>query len=136
MPAAQRGLLMTATLCEIAKVLGGEVRGAQVLAPGPVHGRNERSVSIKLIPGDSFIVPSFAGDEPIACRDYVRAALGLGLFRPPLSGTLWIAVDNDHTRRRRAAELAERWAAAGHKVFTIVPNAIGADLDDLARRQQ
>jgi len=287
------------------------VRGAQVLAPGPRHSRNDRSLSIKLIPGDKFIVYSFAGDDPIACRDYVRAALGLGPFRlhgtsyqkspkrpqmqlgnddgirqrhalalwhearnphdtivatylrgrglelpddagkvirfhprcpfnpghfepcmlalvraiisdapqaiqrtalnpdgtaqksadgktarltygplrggaikltadenltlclgvaegvetalsmrlcedfgptpvwslvsaggftwlPPLSGieTLWIGADNDPTGQQRAAELAKRWAEAGHEVLTITPRAAGADINDLAGRQR
>src|SRR5438094_10265766 len=72
---------MSTTLGKIAKVLGGEVRGAQVLAPGPRHSRNDRSLSIKLIASDESVVHSFAGDDPIDCRDYVRAKLGLGPLR-------------------------------------------------------
>jgi putative DNA primase/helicase len=64
----------------VARALGGSVSGRQVVAPGPGHSRADRSLSIKidLAAPDGFIVHSFAGDSPIACRDYVRAALGLG----------------------------------------------------------
>ena len=64
----------------VARTLGGSVSGCNVLAPGPGHSRADRSLSIKIDPAapDSFIVHSFAGDSPITCRDYVRAALGLG----------------------------------------------------------
>jgi hypothetical protein len=39
-------------------------------------------LSIKIDPAapDGFIVHSFAGDDAITCRDYVRAALGLGAW--------------------------------------------------------
>lgn len=65
---------------DVARALVGDVIGdSAVLAPGPGHSRADRSLSIKIDPAvpDGFIVHSFAGDSPIACRDYVRAALGL-----------------------------------------------------------
>jgi hypothetical protein len=64
----------------VARALGGSISGRNVLAPGPGHSRADRSLSVKIDPAfpDGFIVHSFAGDSPIACRDYVRAALGLG----------------------------------------------------------
>jgi putative DNA primase/helicase len=64
----------------IARALGGNVWGRNVVAPGPGHSRTDRSLSIKIEPNaaDGFLVHSFANDSPIACRDYVRAALGLG----------------------------------------------------------
>jgi hypothetical protein len=64
----------------VARALGGKVSGRNVVAPGPGHSRADRSLSIKIDPAapDGFIVFSFAGDSPITCRDYVRAALGLG----------------------------------------------------------
>jgi putative DNA primase/helicase len=64
----------------VARALGGGVSGRSVLVPGPGHSRADRSLSIKIDPAasDGFIVHSFAGDSPITCRDYVRAALGLG----------------------------------------------------------
>ena len=67
---------------KIAEALGGDVTNGQVLAPGPGHSAEDRSLSVKL---DSkapagFVVHSFAGDDPIACRDYVRKKLGLPEF--------------------------------------------------------
>ena len=64
---------------ELARLLGGDVSGSQVLAPGPGHTRRERSLSIMLSPSapDGFVVTSFAGDDFRACRDYVRGRLGI-----------------------------------------------------------
>src|SRR5258708_3950585 len=64
----------------VALALSGEVSGRdRVLAPGPGHSRSDRSLSIKLdsTACEGFVVHSFAGDDPIACRDHVRAALRL-----------------------------------------------------------
>src|SRR5262249_38669343 len=59
--------------------LGGEVSGRQVKVPGPGHSPTDRSLSVKLVASapDGFVVHSFAGDDPIACKDYLRAKLGL-----------------------------------------------------------
>ncbi|WLB05468.1 hypothetical protein QIH87_25100 [Bradyrhizobium elkanii] len=64
---------------EIARAMGGEISGKEVLAPGPNHSAKDRSLSIKVDPGapGGFVVHSFAGDDPIACKDYVRDKLGL-----------------------------------------------------------
>jgi RecA-family ATPase len=71
-------------LLGVARCLGGTVNGNQVLAPGPNHSGADRSLSIKLDNSapDGFVVNSFAGDDPIACRDYVREKLGLPAFKP------------------------------------------------------
>jgi hypothetical protein len=68
----------------LARALGGEVSGAQVLAPGPRHSANDRSLSIKLDSNapDGFLVHSFSADDPIVCRDHVREKIGLPAFRP------------------------------------------------------
>jgi hypothetical protein len=64
----------------IAKNLGGEVTGRDSAnVPGPGHSPADRSLSIKLnlrAPG-GFVVYSHAGDNPIECRNYVCAKLGL-----------------------------------------------------------
>ena len=72
----------------LARLLGGEVRGRQVLAPGPGHSAADRSLSIKLDAKapDSFVVYSFAGDNPIKCRDYVREKAQLPSWRPNGNG--------------------------------------------------
>ena len=64
-------------LREIARALGGEVVGANVLAPGPGHSRRDRSLSVTLSASapDSFLVFSYAGDEWRDCRDYVAKRL-------------------------------------------------------------
>ena len=68
----------------VAKALGGTVSGKnRVSAPGPGHSRADRSLSIFVdpcLPG-GFIVHSFAGDDPLACKDHIRQRLGSGSWR-------------------------------------------------------
>jgi hypothetical protein len=68
----------------LASALGGEISGQQILAPGPGHSPSDRSLSVKLDTSapDGFVVHSFANDDPIECRDYVRAKAGLPPFKP------------------------------------------------------
>jgi len=63
----------------IARTMAGEAHGNQVRVPGPGHSPDDRSLSIKLDASASggFLVHSFAGDDPIRCKDYVREKLGL-----------------------------------------------------------
>jgi hypothetical protein len=65
-------------LREIARALGGEVIGRQVLAPGPGHSRRDRSLSVTLssTSPDGFLQYSFCGDGWMACRDHIRSRLG------------------------------------------------------------
>src|SRR5262245_49166258 len=67
------------SLQQLAVALGGEISGGQVLAPGPGHSPKDRSLSIRLDPAapSGFLVNSFAGDDPLACKDYVRDKLGV-----------------------------------------------------------
>jgi hypothetical protein len=70
-------------LHECARLLGGEVRGQQILCPGPGHSPEDRSLAVKINGhGDDFVVHSFSGDDIIACKDHVRAKLGLAPFTP------------------------------------------------------
>jgi Protein of unknown function (DUF3631) len=75
----------------IATALGGEANGGQILAPGPGHSADDRSLAIKIAPDreDGFIVYSFAGDDPLQCRDYVRTRLGLPEWEPKKQGKPW-----------------------------------------------
>jgi putative DNA primase/helicase len=68
----------------IARAVCGEISGRQILAPGPGHSRADRSLSIRIEPTapDGFIVHSFAGDDPIVCKNYVRERLGLPEWQP------------------------------------------------------
>ena len=73
---------MDISLKSIAHILGGELRGDQVLAPGPGHSREDRSLSITISDsGDDVVVHSFAHDDPITCKDYVREKCGIQ-FKP------------------------------------------------------
>jgi putative DNA primase/helicase len=66
----------------MAAALGGEVSGHSVLAPGPGHSKRDRSLSVmpSATAPDGLLVHSFCADGPIACKDYVRARLGLPSF--------------------------------------------------------
>jgi hypothetical protein len=70
--------MITLDFRTIARALGGEVVGRQVLAPGPGHSRADRSMVVLLSPSapEGFIVFSYAGDDWKACRDYARERLG------------------------------------------------------------
>ncbi len=117
----------------VARALGGIVSGRNVMAPGPGHSRTDRSLSIKIESAapDGFIVHSFAGDSPIECRDYVRAALGLGAreqrrWQPsprwPRPGT--VAPDNDAGNR---SELAlQLWNEARDPLGTMVADYLAS----------
>jgi hypothetical protein len=74
-------------LRSLARALGGEVNGGQVLCPGPGHSVKDRSLSVKLDAKapDGFLVNSFADDDPLTCRDYVRQKCGLAPFKPHAS---------------------------------------------------
>jgi hypothetical protein len=65
-----------------ARALGGDVSGVQVLCPGPGHSTADRSLSVKIGHDDEPIVHSFAGDDDLRCKDYVRAKLGKPKFKP------------------------------------------------------
>jgi len=68
----------------IARALGGEVSGRQVLCPGPGHSARDRSLSVRLEPDapDGFLVHSFADDDPLVCKDHIRERLGLPTWQP------------------------------------------------------
>jgi hypothetical protein len=59
---------LAAGLREIARALGGEISGGEVLAPGPGHSAKDRSLSIKPSGDGKFLVHSFAYDDPMVCR--------------------------------------------------------------------
>src|SRR6478609_3068741 len=63
----------------IARALGGEVSGQQILAPGPGHSPKDRSLSIKVDPTapDGILIHSFANDDWKVCREHIRRTLGM-----------------------------------------------------------
>lgn len=70
------------SVADSARALGGEAHGQEILCPGPNHSPRDRSLSVRLDADapDGFVVFSFTGDDPMACRDHVRAALGMPAF--------------------------------------------------------
>jgi hypothetical protein len=68
----------------IARVMGGDVSSGAALVPGPGHKPLDRSLRVFVDPHatDGFYVHSFAGDDPIQCRDYVRQKMGLPAWQP------------------------------------------------------
>ena len=75
---------------EFQRRLGGELHGDQLRCPGQGHSPGDLSLSIKF--GTEFpegvICYSFAGDDPIVWREYVRQCLGLEDWRPDPLGSL------------------------------------------------
>jgi putative DNA primase/helicase len=59
----------------IARQLGGEVSNGQINCPGPGHSSKDRSLSVRFT-GNGFLTHSFAGDDPLKCRDHVKERLG------------------------------------------------------------
>jgi hypothetical protein len=90
-------------LRQVAAALGGDVSNGSVLAPGPGHSNADRSLSVKLDASapDGFLVHSFANDDPIICRDYVREKCGWPAFKP-----------NNKRHPRSSDEVAQLVAAA------------------------
>src|SRR5262245_2757820 len=85
-----RASKLSFTQREVARVLGGDHLGPDgVSAPGPGHSQHDRSLRIWLDASapDGFRVHSFAGDDPIRCRDHVLKMLGLPPWRPGASAS-------------------------------------------------
>jgi AAA domain len=72
---------MILSLQQLASALGGEVSGDQVLAPGPGHDPNDRSMCVKL-GFDDYIVHSFSNDDWRECRDYIDKKIGAPKWGP------------------------------------------------------
>jgi hypothetical protein len=65
-----------------ARALGGDIRNGQVVCPGPSHSPRDRSLAVRFYGGGGYVVHSFAGDDPMDCRDHVDQLLGLSPWRP------------------------------------------------------
>ena len=110
----------------IARILGGSVTGRDTVnVPGPGHGPADRSLSIKLSGRGSsgFVVHSHAGDDPMECRDYVRARLGLGQWQPGDGGRRPLIATNiapDLDQERRKAFALKIWSESIDPVGSIV----------------
>jgi RecA-family ATPase len=97
------------TIQHIAAHMGGEVRnGREAVVPGPGHSAADRSLSITFNEaGDDILVHSFADDDPIACKDFVRKKLRMDEWQPNKGrsnghGSAQAAIDA-MTKRAKAA---------------------------------
>jgi hypothetical protein len=89
----------------LAAMLGGEVSNGQIRCPGPGHRAIDRSLAVKLDDSapDGFLTHSFAGDDPIVCRDHVREKAGLGAFKPNGNGRKSMSAEEIIERTMRVA---------------------------------
>ena len=96
------------------RALGGEISGGQVLAPGPGHSPQDRSLAVRIDPKapDGFLTHSFANDDPIQCRDHVRAKAGLPAFKA--NGGEGGATREQITAQFRAAVASQRSEKRAH----------------------
>jgi hypothetical protein len=133
------------TLQEIARALGGEVSGRQVLAPGPGHSPRDRSLSIRLDSAapDGFLTHSHCGDDWRDCRDHVRKRLGLPDWEPgdgqqrtidPNHVGRWDfgIVDRESEPRPRTEEDLERIARA-QRLWNEASDPRGTAVEDYLR---
>jgi putative DNA primase/helicase len=116
----------------LARALGGDVAGRdRVLVPGPGHSRKDRSLSVTLNRGapEGFVVHSFAGDDPLACRDHVRSRAELPAWSPNSDRMTAPAVVRDprpvsREEKRRAewrrTRVLATWESARNPLGTIV----------------
>lgn len=63
-------------LHDIAKVMGGEVRGAYAIFPTPGHSKNDRGSTAQLLEGapDGVLIRSYNGGDPIKIKETLRRA--------------------------------------------------------------
>src|SRR6266511_1481011 len=110
-----QGNYFSPDLQSFARALGGEISRGQVLCPGPGHSPPDRSLAVKLDAGapDGFVVYSFASDDPIQCRDFVRERCGLPRFTP-----------NGNGHRR----------ATGDEIAAMVASAVASQRPDKVKR--
>jgi RecA-family ATPase len=118
------------SLQQIARALNGEVCNGQVLAPGPGHSAQDRSLSVK-INGDDVLVHSFASDDQIACLKYVRDKCGI-VFKP--NGGKHRFTEADFERVAQAA--AKALAAPKGKLGKLVGQYDYRDADGVLLYQQ
>jgi Toprim domain len=111
---------------QVALALGGEVVGRDsVLAAGPGHSREDRSLSVKIDPGapDSLLIHSFADDDWRRCRDHVFAALEMSVRRPSLSVARRARTDKSRPTSEQALRL---WHEAGDARGTLAQRYLGS----------
>jgi hypothetical protein len=93
----------------LARALSGEVVGPSTINfPGPGHSRKDRSASVTFDANapEGFLCHSFAGDDDLALRDFVREKLGRPPWEPPKRQHS--AKPNGHAKPRHVATFIYR----------------------------
>jgi hypothetical protein len=115
----------------ISQIMGGDVAGGEALVPGPGHSAEDRSLAVKLdgAAPDGFVTHSFAGDDPIVCRDFVRKKLGLPEFEPKKKAS------GSSSKNKKGNSAAKPWSPIiARYVYRNGRHAVFAGLPD--RRQR
>lgn len=99
-------------LHQLAKQLGGDVAGRDILMAGPGHSPNDRSLAVR-ITDKGFTVHSFANDGFAECRDHVAA-----LLQGSIPSSLGARSENrDMSNTKRALAI---WADSKHWQGSLV----------------
>ncbi len=121
------------TARKIVRALGGTLNARGGIVPGPGHSARDRSVSITDAPGtaDGILVYSFAGDDPLAIKDWLRA-LGLLHYRAQLKKTpqpaLGLSTSDDRGRSTYALSIWDAAEPAGGTLAEIYLRSRGITL--------
>jgi Toprim domain len=132
----------------IARALGGEVVGRQVVAPGPGHSPRDRSLSVTISAAapEGFLAFSHAGDDFAECRDHVKARLGIDRRQqenrpqtPPRRPTQPPRDDDRDTRalilaRQIAFELRPILGSPGETYLRDVRKIVTSAIEDVLER--
>lgn len=91
-------------LHQIAKALGGTLNGRWINIRGPNHSSADRSLGFQFekIEPDGLRIYSFAGDDPVLCKKYVKARLQ----SISTGGLLAVECDLNATDESKKAQLA------------------------------
>jgi putative DNA primase/helicase len=119
-------------LQHIARALGGEVSGRQVLAPGPGHSSHDRGLAVrpKRNAPDGLLIYSHSGDDWRTCRDHVLSRLGIARGRvsekrplPKTDGSVKSRIERAVTLWRQGTDprgtLAETYLAS--RALSLAP---------------
>jgi hypothetical protein len=120
-----------------ARLLGGDVVGQQILFSPPGHSRQDRSASLRFDPKapGGFVIHSFAGDDPLPIRDYVKERLGLASGRQARIATSPAVPSSTPDDTERTAQAFAIWGQSRDPRGTLVDvylNRRGLNLPDEA----
>ncbi|PVE20643.1 hypothetical protein DC522_31080 [Microvirga sp. KLBC 81] len=97
-----------------ALLLGGDVVGQEILFPAPGHSQRDRSAALRFLEEapDGFLIHSFASDDPLPIRDYVKKRLGRGSNRATQTAPLYTVSAPDREDPDRIARALSIWNEA------------------------